>query len=84
VLCVVLAVVFVLGFFFDWVEIVLITFPVLRVVIDGLDFGERVTVAHLAPYWAGRAARAQPADVVPDAAVRLCAASCARVGARRG
>jgi tripartite ATP-independent transporter DctM subunit len=52
VLCTVLAVVFVLGFFFDWVEIVLITFPVLRAVIDGLDFGGHVTVAHLAPYWA--------------------------------
>ena len=52
VLCVVLAVVFVLGFFFDWVEIVLITFPVLRTVIDGLDFGGHVAVAHLAPYWA--------------------------------
>jgi TRAP-type mannitol/chloroaromatic compound transport system permease large subunit len=52
VLCTVLAVVFVLGFFFDWVEIVLITFPVLRSVIDGLDFGGHVAVAHLAPYWA--------------------------------
>jgi tripartite ATP-independent transporter DctM subunit len=52
VLCAVLAVVFVLGFFFDWVEIVLITFPVLRAVIDGLDFGGHVAVAHLAPYWA--------------------------------
>jgi tripartite ATP-independent transporter DctM subunit len=52
VLCTVLAVVFVLGFFFDWVEIVLITFPVLRAVIDGLDFGGHVAVAHLAPYWA--------------------------------
>ena len=52
VLCAVLAVVFVLGFFFDWVEIVLITFPVLRVVIDALDFGGHVAVAHLAPYWA--------------------------------
>ena len=52
VLCVMLAAVFVLGFFFDWVEIVLITFPVLRAVLDGLDFGSHVTVAHLAPYWA--------------------------------
>jgi tripartite ATP-independent transporter DctM subunit len=52
VLCVVLAIVFVLGFFFDWVEIVLITFPILRAVIDGLAFGTHVAVAHLAPYWA--------------------------------
>ena len=52
VLCAVLAVVFVLGFFFDWVEIVLITFPLLRAIIDGLDFGSHVTLPHLAPYWA--------------------------------
>ena len=52
VLCTVLAVVFVLGFFFDWVEIVLITFPVMRAIIDGLDFGGHVAPAHLAPYWA--------------------------------
>jgi tripartite ATP-independent transporter DctM subunit len=52
VLCTILAVVFVLGFFFDWIEIVLITFPVLRTVLDGLDFGAHVPVAHLAPYWA--------------------------------
>ena len=52
VLCTVLLVVFVLGFFFDWVEIVLITFPVLRAVLDGLDFGGHVAIPHLAPYWA--------------------------------
>ena len=52
VLCAILGVVFVLGFFFDWVEIVLITFPVLRAIIDGLDFGSHVAVPHLAPYWA--------------------------------
>ncbi len=44
VLVVALAVVFVLGFFFDWVEIVLITFPILKPVLEALDFG-----AHLAP-----------------------------------
>jgi tripartite ATP-independent transporter DctM subunit len=52
VLGTVLLVVFVLGFFFDWVEIVLITFPVLRAVLDGLDFGGHVAIPHLAPYWA--------------------------------
>lgn len=52
VLCTVLLAVFVLGFFFDWVEIVLITFPVLRAVLDGLDFGGHLAVPHLAPYWA--------------------------------
>lgn len=52
VLCAVLLAVFVLGFFFDWVEIVLITFPVLRAVLDGLDFGGHLAVPNLAPYWA--------------------------------
>jgi tripartite ATP-independent transporter DctM subunit len=52
VLAIVLLVVFVLGFFFDWVEIVLITFPVLRAVLDGLDFGGHVAIPHLAAYWA--------------------------------
>ncbi|MGH8676231.1 MAG: TRAP transporter large permease [Burkholderiales bacterium] len=52
VLCIVLLVVFVLGFFFDWIEIVLITFPVLRPVLDGLDFGAHLAVPHLAAYWA--------------------------------
>jgi len=52
VLCVVLLVVLVLGFFFDWVEIVLITFPVLRPVLEGLDFGAHVGAPHLALYWA--------------------------------
>jgi TRAP-type mannitol/chloroaromatic compound transport system permease large subunit len=52
VLCVVLLTVFVLGFFFDWVEIVLIAFPVLRAVLDGLDFGAHLAAPHLAIYWA--------------------------------
>ena len=52
VLCTVLLTVFVLGFFFDWVEIVLITFPVLRVVLDSLDFGGHLAAPHLALYWA--------------------------------
>lgn len=52
VLCVVLLVVLVLGFFFDWVEIVLITFPLLRPVLEGLDFGGHIGAPHLALYWA--------------------------------
>jgi len=50
-LCTVLLLILVLGFFFDWIEIVLITFPLLRPVLDALDFGGH-PVAHLAPYWA--------------------------------
>jgi TRAP-type mannitol/chloroaromatic compound transport system permease large subunit len=44
----VLLLVFVLGFFFDWVEIVLIMFPILKPVLDALDFGAHVPHAHLA------------------------------------
>ncbi len=48
VLVVALAVVFVLGFFFDWVEIVLITFPILKPVLEALDFGAHLAPAHVA------------------------------------
>ena len=52
VLMVILLVVFVLGFFFDWVELVLITFPILKPVLEGLDFGGHLGGPHLALYWA--------------------------------
>lgn len=52
VLVVILAAVFVLGFFFDWVEIVLVAFPILKPVLEGLDFGGHLGGAHLALYWA--------------------------------
>jgi tripartite ATP-independent transporter DctM subunit len=52
VLIVILLLVFVLGFFFDWVEIVLIAFPILKPVLEGLDFGGHVGGAHLTLYWA--------------------------------
>ena len=52
VLVVILAAVFVLGFFFDWIEIVLVAFPILKPVLEGLDFGGHLGGAHLALYWA--------------------------------
>jgi TRAP-type mannitol/chloroaromatic compound transport system permease large subunit len=37
-----MAIVFALGFFFDWIEITLIVLPIFAPIIDGLDFGDHV------------------------------------------
>lgn len=50
VLLLVMGIVFVLGFFFDWVEIVLIVLPVFTPIVKLLDFGDHVTKADLI-YW---------------------------------
>jgi tripartite ATP-independent transporter DctM subunit len=42
VLAVLMAIVFALGFFFDWIEITLIVLPIFAPIIDGLDFGDHV------------------------------------------
>ncbi|HEV7369253.1 TRAP transporter large permease subunit [Arenibaculum sp.] len=47
VLFVIMAMVFILGFFFDWIEITLIVLPVFGPIIANLDFGDHVGV------WAG-------------------------------
>nr|WP_274705726.1 TRAP transporter large permease subunit [Salipiger pentaromativorans] len=49
-LIIVLALVFLLGFFFDWIEITLIVLPVFSPIILNLDFGDHVARADL-PYW---------------------------------
>lgn len=49
-LCILL-IVFALGFFFDWLEIVLVTFPILRPLLEALDFGTHLAAPHLAVYW---------------------------------
>ncbi|MGR3376544.1 TRAP transporter large permease [Salipiger abyssi] len=49
-LLIVLALVFVLGFFFDWIEITLIVLPVFAPIILAQDFGDHVARADL-PYW---------------------------------
>jgi TRAP-type mannitol/chloroaromatic compound transport system permease large subunit len=49
-LIVVLGLVFLLGFFFDWIEITLIVLPVFAPVVLSLDFGDHVARADL-PYW---------------------------------
>ncbi|EHA17534.1 TRAP transporter large permease subunit [Halomonas sp. HAL1] len=49
-LIMVLALVFILGFFFDWIEITLIVLPVFAPIILSLDFGDHIARADLA-YW---------------------------------
>jgi TRAP-type mannitol/chloroaromatic compound transport system permease large subunit len=45
-----MALIFVLGFFFDWIEIVLIIIPVFRPVFEILDFGDHVAKKDVI-YW---------------------------------
>ena len=47
--------IFVLGFFIDWLEIVLITLPIFMPVIDKLDFTAHVGTPLLAKVWIGTA-----------------------------
>ena len=46
----IMAIVFVLGFFLDWIEITLIVLPVFAPLVAGLDFGEHVAKADIT-YW---------------------------------
>ncbi|MFH1804311.1 MAG: TRAP transporter large permease subunit [Pseudomonadota bacterium] len=45
VLLLLMLIVFILGFFFDWVEITLIVLPIFAPIIGLLDFGDHLTVA---------------------------------------
>ncbi|MBA3589088.1 TRAP transporter large permease subunit [Methylibium sp.] len=47
-----MAVVFFLGFFFDWLEITLIALPIFAPMIELLDFGSHVSPADLMPWFA--------------------------------
>ena len=49
-LIVLMGLVFLLGFFFDWIEITLIVLPVFAPIIESLDFGEHVMSQELV-YW---------------------------------
>jgi tripartite ATP-independent transporter DctM subunit len=49
-LILILAIVFALGFFLDWIEITLIVLPVFAPMIAGLDFGDHVPKADIV-YW---------------------------------
>ena len=46
----IMAIVFVLGFFLDWIEITLIVLPVFSPLVAGLDFGDHVAKADIT-YW---------------------------------
>jgi TRAP-type mannitol/chloroaromatic compound transport system permease large subunit len=43
----IMAVVFFLGFFLDWIEITLIVLPVFAPLVVGLDFGDHVSKEHM-------------------------------------
>jgi TRAP-type mannitol/chloroaromatic compound transport system permease large subunit len=50
-LATIMLVVFVLGFFFDWLELVLIAFPIFKPVLSELVFSGHVGPAHVAICW---------------------------------
>ncbi len=50
ILVILMAVAFLLGFFFDWIEITLIVLPVFAPILAGLDFGEHLPRAEVV-YW---------------------------------
>ncbi len=50
ILFILMGIVFVLGFFFDWIEITLIVLPVFAPIIELLDFGDHVAQIDLV-YW---------------------------------
>ena len=50
ILFILMGVAFLLGFFFDWIEITLIVLPVFAPILAGLDFGEHLPKAEVV-YW---------------------------------
>lgn len=50
ILLLIMAIVFVLGFFFDWVEITLIVLPIFAPLLRSLDFGDHVAKPEIV-YW---------------------------------
>lgn len=51
VLLVLMLTVFLLGFFFDWIEITLIILPVFAPIIGSLDFGDHIATSELTVTW---------------------------------
>lgn len=51
VLAVLMLTVFVLGFFFDWIQITLIVLPVFAPIIGALDFGDHIAYPDMAVIW---------------------------------
>ncbi|UTW52486.1 TRAP transporter large permease subunit [bacterium SCSIO 12827] len=52
VIFIMLAVIFLLGFFFDWIEIILIVLPVFTPIVEGLDLAGHVSAEDLLPWFA--------------------------------
>ena len=52
VLLILMAVVFVLGFFFDWIEITLIVLPIFTPIVALLDLGDHVSAQEIVPWFA--------------------------------
>ena len=50
VLCIIMVTVFLLGFFFDWIEITLIVLPVFAPVVELMDFGDHISGRDVV-YW---------------------------------
>ena len=51
VLAAIMITVFILGFFFDWIQITLIVLPVFAPIISGLDFGSHVAYPEMGLVW---------------------------------
>lgn len=51
VLFVILGIIFILGFFVDWIEITAVVLPVFLPILDAMDFSAHVGSAELVPIW---------------------------------
>jgi hypothetical protein len=64
--------IFVMGFFFDWIEITLIVLPIFAPIVQIMDLGDHI--AQRRPDLLVRGAGGgESANLLPDAALRLCA-----------
>jgi len=52
ILALLMIITFVLGFFFDWIEITLIVLPLFGPIVSGLDFGGHVPAGQVLPWFA--------------------------------
>ena len=52
VISLLMLIVFILGFFFDWIEITLIVLPIFVPILNTLDFGNHIETAQILPWFA--------------------------------
>ena len=52
VMAILMIFVFVLGFFFDWIEITLIVLPIFAPILNAVDFGNHIEAAQVLPWFA--------------------------------